>query len=1071
MRVNLVLLFVIVAMFGGSSTLGQSPNASISGVVLDPDKKSIAEAEILVVNDYTRVQYEAKTNAEGFFAVTNLPPGQYRIQVSKVGFKAIIKPDIVLNVQEALAITFTLPLGASSVVVTVEGGAPIMNTTDASVSTVVDRQFAENLPLNGRSFQTLIYLTPGVVLTAPFSSFDGGQFSVNGQRANANYWMVDGVSANFGASAISGPADGSAGALPSFSVMGGTNSLVSVDALQEFRIQTSTFAPEFGRTPGGQISIVTRSGTNQFHGTIFDYLRNDLFDANDWFANAAGLAKPKERQNDFGGTLSGKLKKDRTFFFISYEGLRLRLPQVALTTVPDASFTPGGTTNARAQAAPAMQPYLNAFPLPNPNSPEIFGPPDQNGVRQPTGSAEFDASYSNKATLDAYSLRIDHRINDRFSLFGRYNYSPSELVVRGGGSLNTVSPARIVTQTATVGTTMALSATVGNELRFNYSRNNATSFSYLDNFGGAQPLSSLPFPSPFTSDDAQFVLLISSLNNGSLSVGRQSENLQRQINIVDDLSVQRGTHGLKFGIDFRRLSPVYQPIGYFQEAFFLDVPSAQTGNLFFSDLASQRNSTLLFRNLGMFAQDTWRLIPRLTLTYGLRWDVDFTPSSLDGPALLGVSGFNPTDLSNLAVAPAGTPPFQTAYGNIAPRLGAAYQVSSSDRWQTVVRGGFGMFYDLATSQVGNTLSRNYPFGASSFSFGGTFPLDAVAAAPPPITPSGLSEGLLYAFDPHLKLPYTLEWNATVEQGLGTKQALSVSYIGASGRRLIQSAFVNEPNPNFAAADLIGNTASSSYNALQAQFQRRLSGGLQALASYTWAHSIDDGSTGSYANGSNALVPGLSANANRGPSDFDIRNAFSAAVTYAIPSPKRKALMNAIVGNWSLNNIFLAQSAPPVDIYYLFLQQIDNANTHVRPDIVPGVPLYLFGSQYPGGKAFNPAAFSKPPIDSTTGLPLRQGNLGRNALRGFDTAQWDLAVHREFPLHEEVKLQFRAELFNVLNHPNFGSPSPTIDRPNFGLSTQMLGQSLSNGLVGAGTLNPLYQIGGPRSIQFALKLMF
>src|SRR6266700_3983271 len=207
--------------------------------------------------------------------------------------------------------------------------------------------------MNGRRFQTLIQLTPGVVLTAS-NVADSGQFSVNGQRAASNYWMVDGVSANIGVS-TQFPGNGTGGALAGFSALGGTNSLVSVDALQEFRIQTSTYAPEFGRTPGGQISIVTRSGTNQFHGTAFDYLRNDIFDANDWFADNKRLPKAKDRQNDFGGTFSGPILKDRTFFFFSYEGLRLRLPQTTLTTVPD--------LGARNSATPALQPYLNAFPF------------------------------------------------------------------------------------------------------------------------------------------------------------------------------------------------------------------------------------------------------------------------------------------------------------------------------------------------------------------------------------------------------------------------------------------------------------------------------------------------------------------------------------------------------------------------------------------------------------------------------------------------------------------------------------------------------------------------------------
>ncbi len=292
-----------------------------------------------------------------------------------------------------------------------QGGAPLVNTENATVSTVVDRQFAENLPMNGRSFQTLIQLTPGVVVV-PTNVVDAGQFSVNGQRAASNYWMVDGVSANVGVSSGAVPGNGFGGTLASFSALGGTNSLVSVDAMQEFRIQTSTYAPEFGRTPGAQVSIATRSGTNQFHGTLFNYLRNDVLDANDWFADNAGLVKPKERQNDFGGTFGGPIFKSRTFFFFSYEGLRLRLPQIALSTVPDLA--------ARQSAIAAMQPYLNAFPLPN-------GTDDA-----ATGAAQFNASYSNAASLDAYSIRFDHKLNAAWSLFGRYNDSPSRIVGRNG---------------------------------------------------------------------------------------------------------------------------------------------------------------------------------------------------------------------------------------------------------------------------------------------------------------------------------------------------------------------------------------------------------------------------------------------------------------------------------------------------------------------------------------------------------------------------------------------------------------------------------------------------------------
>jgi hypothetical protein len=250
LRLTRALFVSILVLWIAPVCLPQSSTGTISGLILDPSGRAVPDADILVQNDLTGIQHATKTNGDGLYVVSNLPPGSYRLQASKIGFKALIKPDIVLNVQDALAINFTLPIGAVSEVVTVTGGAPLINTQDGGVSTVVDRQFAAELPLNGRSFQTLIELTPGVVPTAS-NYHDNGQFSVNGQRASSNYWAVDGVSANIGigASATAYPGNGMSGALGSFSAMGGTNSLVSVDALQEFRIQTSTYAPEFGRTP------------------------------------------------------------------------------------------------------------------------------------------------------------------------------------------------------------------------------------------------------------------------------------------------------------------------------------------------------------------------------------------------------------------------------------------------------------------------------------------------------------------------------------------------------------------------------------------------------------------------------------------------------------------------------------------------------------------------------------------------------------------------------------------------------------------------------------------------------
>ena len=1072
MRMILAALFLLV-LLSGSCAFAQSPNGSIRGIVLDPDAKSIPGAEVIVVNDATGLKYVSATNGDGIYAVENLPPGPYRIQVSKVGFKAIIKPDIILNVQDALSLNFTLPIGAPSVVVTVEGGAPMVNTTDASVSTVVDRQFAENLPLNGRSFQTLIQLTPGVVLTSPGnqnSGADSGQFSINGQRASSNYWMVDGVSANLGGTAFFG-GNGLAGAVGTTSVFGGTNSLVSVDALEEFRIQTSTYAPEFGRTPGAQIAIATRSGSNQFHGSVFNYLRNDIFDASDWFngyTHNPPLPKSQERQNDFGGTVSGPVLKERTFFFFSYEGLRLRLPQTTLTTVPD--------LQARQSANPAVQPFLNSYPL-DASQPDLGN-----------GRAQFDKSYSDPASLDAYSIRVDHKLKDKWLLFGRYNFSPSEIAQRGfaGGALSEVSPARVRVQTTTIGAIWNTSAHTTNDLRFNYSRTNAGSRLFLDNFGGAVPLSSLPLPNPFTTQNANLTFNIFSLAHGSYAVGSNVSTVQRQVNVVDSASIQEGAHTLKFGVDFRRLSPVYAPALYDQLAAFLNVSNAANGSPAVVNIQSKTGVTYLFHNLGVFGQDTWRVKPRLTVTYGVRWDLDVAPSTTAGPSLPAAIGFDAADLSRLALAPGGTPAFRTSYGNVAPRIGVAYQISQRPGRETVLRGGFGVFYDLATSEVGNlVVQAGYPYVARSSCPNGSnpacptgslvFPLPPAVAAPPQILPpNAANQGVLVSFDPNLKLPYSLEWNIALQHSLGPAQTLTASYIGSLGRRLLQTSFVFTPNPDLGQAVLVDNGPTSDYNALQLQFQRRLSQRLQALASYTWSHSVDDASAGSIGSIGNTAVPSINPSENRGDSDFDIRNAFSAGLTYDIPAIRSHPLINGILRNWSIESIVEARSAPPVNVFNTLFgfDSLFNGLTAVRPDVVPNTPFYIFGSQFPGGKAINASAFTAPPSDSS-GNPLRQGDLGRNSLRAFGATQWDLAVHREFPIREKLKVQFRVETFNVLNHPNFGPPNPDLLNvgSTFGLSMQMLGRSLAGPNLGGGGFSPLYEIGGPRSMQFALKLLF
>lgn len=1037
------LVFILLTSF--TWVQAQSTNASLAGRITDPANALIVDAQVAAVGAATNIRYECVTNGSGEYHLANLPPAAYHLEIQKSGFKKLIKPGVVLHVQDALRIDLQMTLGDVSETVMVESGAPLVNTESATVSTVINRTFVENVPLNGRSFQTLIQMTPGVVLT-PSTFNDQGQFSVNGQRADANYFTVDGVSANFGVTGFVAMMQSASGALPALSASGGTNSLVSVDAMQEFRIQTSSFAPEFGRTPGGQISIVTRSGTNAFHGTLFEYFRNDVLDARDWFVNFNGLRKPAERLNDFGGVLGGPFVKDKTFFFFSYEGQRLRQPRSMQTVVPD--------SQARQQAPAAMRPYLNAFPV-------------ANGPALAAGVAQFNASFSDRSALDAYSIRIDHSLRDKLHLFGRYNFSPSTLEQRGpfftsGRVLSTTSSLSSSVHTATIGLTQIMGPEISNEVRANYSNHRIDIDFVMDDFGGAiPPADSILFPAGITSANGTFLFIV--LGVGEYVQGKQGTSEQRQVNLIDNLSVTKGSHQMKFGVDYRWLAPFSSPAAYHQFVAFSGVSSTPGGALSGTALLAQSSSfqtnALLSQNFSLFGQDTWKITPRLTITYGLRWDVN--------PALNGKNSENDpftviglNDPATLTLAPRGTPLYETTYGNFAPRVGVAYQFRGIRSWDAALRAGFGIFYDLGQGSLGG-VSSFFPYSADKNFSGAPFPLSPQDAAPPPLT-TNLPAATMLVADPHLKLPRTYQWNVALEQSIGNNQSLSATYVGAIGRQLLRVTNLFNVNPNFEFIAFTDNSATSDYHALQVKFQRRLSRGLQALGSYSWSHSIDIASTDAIA--TNINTPGQIAdpNVDRGNSDFDIRHAFTAGVTYELPSLGSDKTGRAILRDWSIDTFIFARSAPPVNVVG---GSFFAAGTQLapRPNVIPGIPLEIRGSQFPGGKIFNRAAFSSAPAGT-------QGNLGRNVLRGFGAWQADVGVQRQFHLTDRVGLRFRAEFFNIFNHPNFGSPTNVLTNPLFGRSSQTLANSLGAGGANGG-LNPLYQIGGPRSIQLALKVQF
>jgi hypothetical protein len=1046
---NRFLCFLVASVcFLSSNLLSQSISATVSGGVMDPTGSFIQGAEINIANDTTGVLYTVTTNDSGIYVAPVLPPGHYHVQVSKLGFKTIIKPDVILNVQSALVLNFTLPVGASSESVTVEAGSSLINTVDASVSTVIDRKFVANIPLNGRSFQDLISMTPGVVTQSPQSqsSIGGsGDFSVNGQRTESNYYTVDGVSANSGVGSGAGfPTPGTGGTLSSSTALGTTQSLISVDALQEFRVQSSTYSAVYGRSPGGQFSLATRSGTKKFHGSVFDYLRNNYFDANNWFNDLYGTPASALRQNDFGGTFGGPVLpflhrvRDSTFFFVSYEGLRLTQPQAAsVQYVPDLAM--------RQQAASVLQPILNAFPLPTPGGID-YGTPTNPSL------AQFIQGYALPARIDSTSIRLDQMFGARHHIFFRFGDTPSFTESR---SLFAVARQQVNSKTYTLGFTSQLPGNTANELRFGYSDNESTNSSKLDEFGGASPIN-LPSAMGIAigNPEAIFILFVPGVGEPILQT-LDARLGGSQWNLVDTVSRSIAKHHLTLGIDYRHLRSQLTPVTPEGEVVYLSSQSVVNNTADTAIVFNNVASTPIFNETAFFGQDEWKLAPQLNLSLGIRWEVNPPPTEASGNDAFTVTG-NINNPSSLALAPRGTPLWKTSWYNFAPRLGIAWQpYRTRPGWETVLRTGGGVFFD-----TDNQLAAS-GYDAIGFSAHNTFSKKALPflapdlVSPPSLTPPYTSN--VVAFPEHLQLPYTLEWNVSLQQAFGSSQAITVSYVGSNARRLIQqeSRSIKALNPNFSNITFLQSGVTSNYQALQLTFQRTVAHGIQALASYTWSHSIDFGSSAS-------ALPAI-----RGNSDFDVRNNLQAGISWDLPQQTHRGkLISVLLNDWGIDLRAIARTAFPVTLAGNLLTDPATGNQYYSGvNLALGQPIYLYGKQCPnlpgsacpGGRVINKAAFAAPPGTSV-------GNAPRNFIRGFGATQANLAVRRTFPLHDSLNLQFRAETFNGLNHPNFGYINPVLSNAQFGQATQMLNQSL-------GTMSSQYQQGGPRSMQFELRLSF
>lgn len=1048
MRVRrLTTLLFVCLLIGLNPSAFSQQSAALSGQVVDPSKALVVGATVTLTDLWRGAKRTTVSNDSGGYVFDPLEPGEYSLVAQSKGFAELRVPRIILQVRDRKSLRLELALAEATESVTVEGQAESYSS-DASAGVAVDENALRHLPLNGRSVQSLLSMAPGIQTGAG----PGGEPHSNGLRSNTNYYMLDGVSLSGGGGmggggpmmgggpggggpggggpGGGGPGGGGGGG-------GGGLSTLSLDSLQEVRVQTSTFAPEFGRTPGAQISMTSRGGANAFRGSLYEYFRNHHLNANEWFANEAAQPRGRMSQNQFGGTLGGPVVKNRTFFFASAESSLLRVPATLVASVPDLA--------SRAAAPSALRAYLRAFPV-------------ANGVELDGGAARFTAVVTNPQERYSYSARVDHSLGTRDSIFVRYNGSPSEGTQRGSDfvSPNVWTSQESKSHAVTGAWIRTLSVSSTNDLRINYSTNSGKSWGGMDNFGGAVALTEAQvFPKGITGATGSFSLSV--LGLASYSLGARGSNEQRQINIVDGFSFTAGSHTYKVGADFRTLQATTNNVPYSLMTTFNGLASTEGSALsgaatMASVSASVPSVYPATTNWSFFVQDTWRADSRTTITYGVRWDINPAPSAWKGSQPFAISVADSSRVTQTDAL------YNTRWSDFAPRLGFVRQIRSTPGKELVLRGGFGIFHDPG-------------YGASMSAFSGApysnvrsltspdFPLSASALSAP-VLPATKPYGQLGAAERDLKSPSIWQWNGTLERSFGQAQVLSVGYAGTRGSKLLRTETRAAYSDDYDVLRIATNGASSSYHALQTQFRRRFARNLQTQASYTWSHSIDSASSDMGMGGFATLFGG----GERGSSDYDVRHNLNVSGSWLLPSPTAPWLAGAL-RNWWTDFMFVARTGTPFDIVGVSESSGNSSGSatagrglfaQVRPDY-NGKPVWVDDPTVPGGRRLNRDAF-----DSPTGYA--QGNLGRNALRGFGMTQLDLSLRRQLSLGERRVLHLAVQAFNLLNTPSFANPSrnegASMTSANFGVASRMQ--------TGGGSL---YQNGGPRSMQLSLRFQF
>ena len=1045
-------------------------SASLSGRVLDQTGAAISGASVTAENLDTAVTRSTVTDQAGRYELLALPIGRYEVRAVKSGFAEQIRSGIQLVVGQDATADLKLQVGKVTEQVKVASNVSIVNTSTQDISGLVGEKEIKTLPLNGRSYDLLLTLNPGIVnFTSQktggigvSNSSTGNNFSVSGNRPQQNLFLLNGV--EFTGAAENNMTPG-----------GPSGELLGVDSVREFNVLRDTYGAEYGKHPGGQVAIVTQSGTNLWHGSLYEFLRNSALNARNYF-DPPGTT-PGFQRNQFGAALGGPVQKDKTFFFLNYEGFIQNLHQTSVAFVP--------SLGSRAKAAPDVQPLLNLWPTPTASDPTFSGisayssSPLQT-IRENYGTARVDHNFSSKDTFSAiYTIDDGHDFTPTIA----DPYSTDILTLRE--------------QVASLEETHIFTPTLLNTARFGYSR---AGYFFTGEPTPGTPATTVP---GFLLGDQVGAVVVggSAASNPQAQIGLAGSNNGSNLTVArnlytyeDQVKWTHGAHQFTFGAWFQQFqSNETLALSQYGQATFTSLTTFLTGvtsSFLYDPAPTEMNWRSLFG--GLYAEDTIRMSPRLTLTLGFRDEFSTGWNEAHGRAANyvftdGVISSQPRIASNAFTV-------NNAKFLPQPRIGLAW---SPYQGKTVVRAGFGMYNDLQDA-LGYRMDQNAPFNP-------TYSIASLPVSQLPINPAlpVPKKALLVpgGVQPNLQMPTLISYSLRIEQELTPNTSLTMGYIGSHGYHELIGVDANTPvpvicpaspcpavypasfpaplagspvpagtfyipagtpkaNPSLANTWTWFSEGDSSYNALQVDLNHRFSNDLSFRAAYTWSKALDDGDSLNQTTAGNA--PGLVANpydirADWGPATYDVRNLASISAVYALPfgMGKRYAsglngLANGFVGGWSVTSIVELQSGFPFTPQ-LSYNPSNNGDTRnpVRPFINPdftGNPITGNPSQW-----FNPAAFLQPPPNSGF-----YGNLGRDTLTGPALETWDFSAIKDTRIHERATLQFRAEIFNLLNHTNFNTPNLIVFTPS--------------GVSGtAGAINSTSTTA--RQVQFALKLLW